>query len=83
MVLDEYVDTLLGGFRDQGLMLLKELNGWLCEQDMDPALNGIKGDGVVSRIRGKDSDGITRLQLVNCSLIGIRVLLVVRRERVE
>lgn len=50
---------------------------------MDATLNGVLGDGEVSRVRGEDCDGIAGAEGVDSGLVGIGIDLVVGRERVE
>lgn len=80
MVLDKDVDALLLGGLNESLVVLELLDSGLGEQDVDAALNGVEGDGVVSGIGCEDGDGVTGLQGVNGGLVGVGVLLVVGRE---
>lgn len=64
-------------------MVLEEFDGRFRKKNMNPAFDRIERDRVVSWVRCEDGNRITRLELVNCSLIGIWVLLVVGGKGVE
>jgi hypothetical protein len=50
---------------------------------VDAALNGIAGNGVVSRVWSEDGDGVAGLETVNGGLVGIGIYGVVVGEGVE
>lgn len=73
MVLDEDIDAvLLGGF-DQLEVVREELDGGLGDEDVDAALDGVYGNGVMSGVRSKDGDGIAGVEGVDGLLIGVRI----------
>lgn len=73
MVLDEDVDALCGGAAQQVLVVGEMLDGGLGEKDVDAALDGVAGDGVVRGVGGEDGDGVAGAQGVNGGLVGIGV----------
>jgi len=64
-------------------VVLEQLDGGLGEEDVDAALDGVEGDGVVGGVRGEDGDGVAGLEAVDGGLVGVRVDLVVGGEGVE
>jgi hypothetical protein len=61
-------------------MLAQNLDGRLGQENVDAALNGILGDGVVGRVGSEYGNGIARGKGVNGGLVGVRINLVVSWE---
>jgi hypothetical protein len=59
--IDEYV--MLFGCLEKLLVMLEQLHGWLCDEHMNTAFDGVQSDWVVGGVRCEDSDyfGISRL----------------------
>lgn len=57
VVFDEDEHAVFARFIEQLQMVREELGGWLRDQDVDLALDGIQGDREVGRVRGEDGDG--------------------------
>lgn len=83
MVLNEDVDALLASLVDDVLVMSQLLNSGLGDEDVDATLNSVQGDRVVAGVRSEDSDGIAGGKAVDGGLVGIGILLVVGRERLE
>ena len=83
MVLDKDIDAFCGGAGDEFLMMRQELDGGLGEEDVNTALEGVEGDGVVRLIWGEDGDAIARFEGVNGGFVGVWILLIICRERAE
>lgn len=58
-------------------MIREELGCRLGNEDVDPALDGIQGDGEVRGIGGEDGNGRAGLESINGCFVGIGVGLVV------
>lgn len=73
---------LLGGF-EEGEVVGEEFYGGLGYHDVDSALDGVEGYGVVSCVGGEDGDGVTGGEGVDGGFVGVRVDGVVVGEGVE
>lgn len=69
MVLNHNNNIVLLCLLNQDLVLFKELNCRLCDQNMDASLNSIKSNVEMGRIRCKNGNGITAGQIVVDSLL--------------
>ena len=47
MVLDEADDVVLFGELDELDVVLEKLHGWLCNEDVEPPLDGVLCDGIM------------------------------------
>lgn len=52
--INKYV-VLLGRLKEL-LVVLEQFDGWLCDKDVNAALDGVQSDGVVGGVRGENSD---------------------------
>ena len=56
VVLDVDEDVVLLGLGEELLVVLKQLDCWLCDEDVDTALDSVQSNGVVSGVRSENSD---------------------------
>jgi len=56
VVLDVYKNIVLLRQLEELLVVLKQLNCWLCDEDVDAAFDRILSDWVVGGVRGEDGD---------------------------
>lgn len=83
MVLNEDEHAILARLIEEGQMVRKELRGGLGDEDVDLALDGIHGDGEVSRVGGENGDCRAGFKSIDGCFVGIGVALVVGWEGVE
>jgi hypothetical protein len=58
-MLDIHENIVLLRGRKKFLMVLKQLDRWLCDEDVHTAFDRVKSDRIVSSVRGKYGDCIT------------------------
>lgn len=66
-------NTLLVSLFNQSEVVLKCLGSRLGDEDVDFALNGVQCDWEMGGVWCEDCDCITRLQGINCGLVGFWV----------
>lgn len=71
MVLNIDEDSLLVGLFNQREVVLESLGSRLCDEDVDFALNRIKCNWEMRGVWREDCDRITRIQGIDCGLVGL------------
>ena len=66
MMLNEYEDTVDTGLSEEVLVMGEKFGGRLCDQYMDATPYGVQCNRIVSGVRGKYRDSVTRREGVNC-----------------
>lgn len=57
---DEHENVVFSGFFKESLMLLKMLDRWLGDEDVDLTFDGVESDWIMCAVGGKDCDRISR-----------------------
>lgn len=56
VVLNVNKDIVLLGLLEELLVVLEQLDRWLCDENVDATLDGVKSDWVVGCVRGEDGN---------------------------
>jgi hypothetical protein len=83
VVLDIDKDIVLACLFEQLLVVFEQLDGGLCDEDVDAALYGVEGNWVVGGVGGEDGDGAALWERIDGLLVGFGIAFALLGELVK